>query len=95
MTNESIYKYFIDNQQTPGHQSIVFGLRELNSTETTDVCSITSRNTNPPITNQRLNFTSNYQLRIYTSGCYYLDASNNWQSDGLMVSLVFFCLCLL
>ncbi len=92
MTNESIYTYFIDNQQTSGHQSIVFGLRELNSTETIDVCSITSINTNPPIANERFNFTSNYELRIYTSGCYHLDANNNWQSDGLIVSLVFFCL---
>jgi hypothetical protein len=91
LTNESTYTYFIDNQQTSGHQSIVFGLRELNSTETTDLCSITSINTNPPITNQRSNFTSDYELRIYTSGCYYLDTNNNWQSDGLRVRLVFFC----
>jgi hypothetical protein len=92
LTNESIYTYFIDNQQTSGHQSIVFGLRELNSTETIDVCSITSINSNAPITNEQLNFTSNYELRIYTSGCYYLDTNNNWRSDGLEVSLVFFCL---
>jgi hypothetical protein len=92
LTSENIYTYFIDNQQTSGHQSIVFGLRELNSTEIVDVCSNTSINSNPPITNERLNFTSNYELRIYTSGCYYLDTNNNWQSDGLEVSLVFFCL---
>jgi hypothetical protein len=92
LTSESIYTYFIDNQQTSSHQSIIFGLRELNSTETVDVCSITSINSNPPITNQRLNFTSNYELRIYTSGCYYLDTNNNWQSDGLVVSIVLFCL---
>jgi len=42
----------------------------------------------PPITNERFNFTSNYELRIYTSGCYYLDSNNNWQSDGLLVSLI-------
>ena len=47
-----------------------------------NVCSNSSIN-NPPITNQRFNFTSNYELRIYTSGCYYLDSNNNWQSDGL------------
>jgi hypothetical protein len=81
LTNDTIYKYFIDNQQTFGHQSIIFGLRELNSTEINN-CSMT---TNPPITNQRFNFTSNYELRIYTSGCYYLDENNNWQSDGLLV----------
>ena len=86
LTNESIYRYFIDNQQTLGHQSIIIGLRELNSTEIVNICSNSSLN-NPPITNQRYNFTSNYELRLYASGCYYRDQNNNWQSDGLVVSL--------
>jgi hypothetical protein len=34
-------------------------------------------------------FTSNYQLRVYTSGCYYLDRNNQWKSDGMLVSLSF------
>ena len=33
------------------------------------------------------NFSSDYRLRIYTSGCYYLDRDQNWRSDGLWVSL--------
>jgi hypothetical protein len=86
LTNDSIHTYFIDNQKTSGHQSIIFGLRELNSTEVMDVC-MNSSLTSPPITNKQYNFTSNYELRIYTSGCYYLDTNNNWQSDGLVVSL--------
>ncbi|CAF4145951.1 unnamed protein product, partial [Adineta steineri] len=49
LTNESIYTYFIDNQQTFGHQSIIFGLRELNSTEIQDFC-VNSSIVNPPIT---------------------------------------------
>jgi hypothetical protein len=85
LTNENTYNYFIDNQRTLNHQSIVFGLRELNSTEISDFCSNISMN-NPPITNQRFNFTSNYELRFYTSGCYYLDKTNQWKSDGLVVS---------
>jgi hypothetical protein len=89
LTNESIYTYFIDNQQTSGHQSLIFGLRELNATEVIDYCSL-SQLTNPPITDTRFNFTSNYELRLYTSGCYYLDANNNWQSDGLIVSAAYF-----
>ncbi len=92
LTNESIYRYFLNNQQTSGHQSVIFGIRELNSTEIINVCSNSSIE-NPPITNQRFNFTSNYQLRIYTSGCYYLDENNQWKSDGLLVSIVF-CLSL-
>ncbi len=74
---------------TVGHQSLIFGLRELNSTEIDDVCSNQSIS-NPPISDTPFNFTSNYQLRIYTSGCYYLDSDNNWQSDGLLVSISLF-----
>jgi hypothetical protein len=84
MTNESIYTYFLNNQHTLGHQSFVFGLRELDSIEIIDACSNSSIK-NPPLTNQRYNFTSNYELRTYTSGCYYLDENNQWQSDGLIV----------
>ncbi|CAF4345011.1 unnamed protein product, partial [Rotaria magnacalcarata] len=46
---------------------------------------LNSTQTSPPIANQRLNFTSDYEHRVYTSACYYLDANNNWQSDGLLV----------
>ena len=84
MSNETIYRYFIDNQKTPSHQTVVFGLRELNSTEMINYCSLSSM-ANPPITDQRFNFTANYQLRIYTSGCYYLDQNNRWKSNGLLV----------
>jgi hypothetical protein len=70
---------------------VIFGLRELNSTEIVQYCWNFSI-INPPITNQRFNFTSNYELRIFTSGCYYLDSNNNWQSDGLIVSFIFYLL---
>ena len=84
LTNDSIHRYFIDNQRTEDHQAVVVGLRELSSNEMTQVCSTTSPNT-PPITNDRVNFTSDYQLRTYTSGCYYLDGNNQWKADGLKV----------
>ncbi|CAF0882123.1 unnamed protein product [Adineta steineri] len=86
LSDDDIYRYFIDNKQTPGHQSLVFGMRELNSTEMNNYClNNSSVNTSLPITDQPFNFTSNYELRIYTSGCYYLDENNNWKSDGLIV----------
>jgi hypothetical protein len=85
LDNESLYTYFIDNQRTQGHHSIIFGLRELNSTEMIHFCSNSSSLENPPIINERFNFTSDYKLRIYTSGCYYLDKNNQWKSDGLKV----------
>ncbi|CAF4886443.1 unnamed protein product, partial [Rotaria socialis] len=84
LTNESIYAYFIDNQKTMSHRSLIYGLRELNSTEFTSFC-LNSSQTSPPITNQRFIFTSDYEHRVYTSACYYLDANNNWQSHGLLV----------
>ncbi|CAF4448237.1 unnamed protein product, partial [Adineta steineri] len=42
LTNETLYKYFINNQQTSDHQSIIYGLRELNSTEMMNTCSNSS-----------------------------------------------------
>ena len=63
---------------------MIYALRELNSTEMIHFCSNRSI-TDPPITDQRSNLTSNYQLRIYTSGCYYLTEDNQWKSDGLIV----------
>ncbi|CAF0795704.1 unnamed protein product [Adineta steineri] len=85
LTNDNIYTYFIDNQLTVNHQSFIFGLRELNSTEIDEFCSNQSIINNPPISDKPFNFTSNYQVRTYISGCYYFDSDNNWQSDGLLV----------
>ncbi|CAF4235279.1 unnamed protein product, partial [Adineta steineri] len=85
LTNESLYTYFINNQQTLNHQSIVFGFRELNLTEIENLCSNSSINMTLPIINQPRNFISNYELRIYTSGCFYYEKNNQWQYDGLIV----------
>ena len=52
---------------------MIFGLRELPS------CSNTS------ISDERAQFSSNYELRLFTSACYYLNDQNEWQSDGLTV----------
>lgn len=40
---------------------------------------------NSSIINQPRKFSSNYQIRLYQSACFYLDLDNNWQSDGLVV----------
>ena len=79
-----LHSYFIDNQQTLNHQSLIVGLRELSAAEITDACSNASAK-KLPITDRRSNFSANYELRVYTSGCYYLDANNAWQVDGLVV----------
>lgn len=36
--------------------------------------------------NENIQFSSDYSIRIYTSGCYYLDENNNWQSSGFKVN---------
>ena len=80
--NSDIYQHSIDNQQTIGHQSLIFGIRELNTTEFVLYCS----NQTLPISNQPFNFTSDYSLRVYTSGCYFFNEQvKQWQSDGVLV----------
>jgi hypothetical protein len=86
LTKDNIYTYFIDNRKTSGHKSVVVGLRELNSTELEDICRHMTIS-DLSIFDQPFNFTVDYELLIYTSGCYYLDKYNNWQSDGLWVRL--------
>jgi len=82
---ENFHNYFVDNEQTRNHRSLVFGLRELNSSEIISYCSNNNSQMNLPITNERFNFTSNYGLRIYSSGCYFLDENNEWNDRGLRV----------
>ena len=53
----------------------------------TSACSNSSRQ-NPPVTDEKCNFTANYELRLYTSGCYYLDKNNQWKSNGMRVGLL-------
>lgn len=86
LTSDGLYTYFINNHRTAHHESIVFGLRELTSIEFERFCSNNSTPTSPPTSDNAFNFSANYEIRLYTSGCYYLDLNNNWQSDGLLVS---------
>jgi hypothetical protein len=52
-------------------------------------CSnISTNHSLPIIPDEPFDSSSDYELRTYTSGCYYLDSDNNWQSDGLVVSYV-------
>ena len=83
--SSNFHSLFLDNEQTRNHQSLVFGLRELNSSEILSYCPNNNSQMNPPITNEKFNFTSNYFLRIYSSGCYFLDETNQWNDRGLQV----------
>lgn len=84
LITEDLYTYYLDNEKTTDHRSVIFGLRELTTNEVNIVCSNDTIQS-PPMVNERTSFTSNYSLRMYTSGCYYLDENQRWQSDGLIV----------
>ena len=75
------FSLFLDNQQTIDHQTLIFGLRELTLSESNEFCS----NETLLIPINPVHFTSDYQMRIYTSGCYSLDKENQWKSEGLIV----------
>ena len=84
LNSDQVYTYFFDYDHTYLRKTIYFAFRQLNSSEATSYCSNQSVS-NPPIVDQAVNFTANYELRLYTSGCYYLDDENVWRSDGLRV----------
>ncbi|CAM2704040.1 unnamed protein product [Rotaria socialis] len=71
-SNTSKYTYFIDNTRISHHQWAIVGIREM-------------KQCNKDNLSDSIQFSSDYSIRIYTSGCYYLDSNNNWQSDGLKV----------
>lgn len=76
-SEEKISTFFIDNDKTLDHRSVIFGVRELNPSETIDGTL--------PIPREQLLFTSDYELRLFSSACLYLDEHEHWRSDGLKV----------
>ena len=77
-----IHRYFLDNSQTINHHSITYGIRQLDSLEMNCI------NRTLPSLTKPLKFSADYKIRIYQSGCFYLDANNYWQSKGLLVRIV-------
>ena len=72
----------MDNIKTAGHQSLFFGIREL---EEEEECTVNSL---PQMTDQAYRFFSNLLIRIYSSGCYHLDSQGHWKSHGMKVNLI-------
>lgn len=65
----------------------MFGVRELNTGEFDISCQNNTGESNRTllINDRTANFTANYHIRTYTSGCFYLDDNQEWQSQGLIV----------
>ena len=94
--NDTYYLFFLNIAEINNYKGQVgFGIRELNSSESTQFCGVDgglfmndSSPEIPPLTdsNFTLSFTSDFELRIYSSGCYYFDLkTGNWMSDGLEI----------
>jgi hypothetical protein len=87
-THDLIYTYQIGNEQVAHHRSVIFGVREASNLEQDRYCTNhTTLNDLPSLFDGTMNFSLDYELRTFTSGCYYLDEHNGWRSDGLQVSL--------
>jgi hypothetical protein len=76
--------------QVNGFKGFVgYGIRELSQNELKLYCSGTNaskRLVKLPIVQTTFNFTSNFMLRSYTSGCYYFDVlTGKWSSFGMDV----------
>ena len=90
LKNDSYYLFFQNMTQVNGFKGFVgFMLRELSENETNLYCSCfneTIKSAIPPPTQSRLNFTSDFMLRSYTSGCYYYNTeTGKWSSNGMDV----------
>ena len=87
--NESYYMIFANMNKTNGYNGLVYiSLRELDSNENNYLCNDPQANKNePPISKSNyLNFTNNFYLRVYSSGCYFYDTKTNlWSSEGVEV----------
>ena len=81
LSDNGLFTVFIDNQRTAKHRSIIFGVRELNSTELVNHCLNGSLTV--PVTDRPFHFSANYELRPFTSCCLYSDSNRRWQSEGL------------
>lgn len=77
-SSPSTHHHMIDDFQQP----MIYGIRQLNVDETEQLCSKRSEFS---ALKGSVSFTDNYYLRIYLSGCFYLDENYRWSSAGLKV----------
>ncbi len=76
--------------QVNGFKGFVgYSIRELDANEVAVYCTQnTSKDLNPTLllVQKRVNFTSDFLIRTYTSGCYYYDIeTGKWSSNGMEI----------
>jgi polycystin 1L2 len=75
--------------QINGYKGFVgYSIRELDSNELNLYCNSSNNNNTslnaPPFSQTKMNFTSDFMLRAYSSGCYYYDVNTGkWSSSGM------------
>ena len=95
LRNDSFYLFFLSSAQVNGHKGFVgYGIRELTPSELNTYCTPSFDNANKlslksaPLLadSNKINFTKDFLLLSYTSGCYYYEsASGKWSSHGTEV----------
>jgi len=82
------YLFFQKMSKVNGFKGFVgYNIRELDSLEANLYCTQNrSTNMNFPLIEKRVNFTSDFMIRTYTSGCYYYDIeTGKWSSAGMEI----------
>jgi len=77
--------FFQNITQIKGFKGFVgYGIRELSQNEMTSYCLNETSLTKFPHIQSEVNFTSDFMIRSYSSGCYYFDANTGkWLSNGM------------
>ena len=86
--NDSFYLFFQNMRQINGFKGFLgYSIRELNWNEMTLYCNTTHSSVKTiPLIQSQVNFTSDFMIRAYSSGCYYYDQSTGkWSSDGMEI----------
>ena len=85
--NGSYYSYFQSMAKVNGFKGFVgYSIRELNINEMFLYCSSNQSNINIKPIQTRVNFTSDFLIRVYLSGCYFYDLlTGKWSSDGVEI----------
>jgi len=82
------YLFFQNMSKVNGFKGFVgYNIRELDSLESNLYCTQNrSTNMNFALIEKRVNFTSDFMIRTYTSGCYYYDIeTGKWSSAGMEI----------
>jgi hypothetical protein len=85
------YLFFQNVSQINGFKGFVgYNIRELDAKEANSYCSPQNKSNSNlklfPLIQARINFTSDFFIRSYTSGCYYYDTqTGKWSSNGMEI----------